>query len=129
MPSIKKANVSSNLVHASILASSVVSPIPSSIVQREQTTSKSQTKISSAQSSMQSTGTEVVTPVKANILVRFLTGYDEDLKKYLSNGFLKGFRINFEGPQQFRVSRNLKSAFQHPDILQEKLNKEIMAGK
>ena len=39
------------------------------------------------------------------------------------------FRLHFQGPQAPLFSKNLQSAFQHPDIADQKLNKEISEGR
>ncbi len=44
-------------------------------------------------------------------------------------GFLHGFSLHYEGPRAAFVCGNLKSALQNPQVVQEKLNKEILAGR
>jgi hypothetical protein len=44
-------------------------------------------------------------------------------------GFKHGFRLNYEGPREPRLCKNLKSVTQYPDIAQQKIEKEIKAGR
>ena len=44
-------------------------------------------------------------------------------------GFCQGFQLKYKGPRQGRIHRNLNSAFQHPKLLQQHLDKEISAGR
>jgi hypothetical protein len=44
-------------------------------------------------------------------------------------GFNTGFRIGFQGDRHFRASPNLKSASEFPEIVEEKLVKEISQGR
>ena len=43
--------------------------------------------------------------------------------------FLHGFRLHFQEPQIGHVSTNLLSAAQHPEIVDSKLAKEVLAGR
>lgn len=69
------------------------------------------------------------TPVKAKSLGMYLTGYQEASRKHLLTGFLHGFRLHFQGPQEGSCSNNLVSASEHSDIVDQKLAKEIQAGR
>ena len=44
-------------------------------------------------------------------------------------GFQNGFRIPFSGPYPPHTTKNLQSAFQHPEAISEKLSKEISKGR
>ena len=70
-----------------------------------------------------------ITPVKADCLEVLLNGYSFPLKNYLLQGFNFGFRVHFEGERRVFVPPNLKSALAQPDIVREKLKKEITAGR
>lgn len=69
------------------------------------------------------------TPVKAKSLEVYLTGYQEVSRKHLLAGFLHGFSLHFQGPQEGSCPSNLVSAFEHSDIVDHKLAKEIQAGR
>lgn len=69
------------------------------------------------------------TPIKAEVLKAFLSGYDQLATEYLVNGFKEGFRLNFEGPRGFQDCSNLKSANDDPNNVELKLNKEILLGR
>ena len=62
-------------------------------------------------------------------LALFLQNYDSVKANYLVCGFKNGFRIGFQGDRHFRVSPNLKSASEFPEIVEEKLAKEISQGR
>ena len=69
------------------------------------------------------------TLVKAKSLEVYLTGYQEASRKHLLAGFLHGFRLHFQGPQEGSCSNDLVSASEHADIVDQKLAKEIQAGR
>jgi hypothetical protein len=69
------------------------------------------------------------TPISAQCLSSFLEGYDSYLSGYLCQGFLFGLSLDFHGPPLRNSSTNLRSAFQHPDVVDLKLSKEINAGR
>jgi hypothetical protein len=62
-------------------------------------------------------------------LALLLQNYDSAKAKYLVCGFNTGFRIGFQGDRHFRASPNLKSASVFPEIVEEKLEKEISQGR
>ena len=68
-------------------------------------------------------------PVKAKSLEVYLTGYQEASRKHLLAGFLHGFRLYFQGPSEGSSSNNLVSASEHANIVDQKLAKEIQAGR
>lgn len=70
-----------------------------------------------------------VTPVCHKTLALLLQNYDSVKANYLVCGFKNGFRIGFQGDRHFRVSPNLKSASEFPEIVEEKLAKEISQGR
>ncbi|XP_061191718.1 uncharacterized protein LOC133199935 [Saccostrea echinata] len=63
------------------------------------------------------------TPIKITPLQTFLETYKE--KEFLINGFQFGFQLQYNGPRRPREAKNLKSAYQHPEIVQQKINKEL----
>jgi hypothetical protein len=62
-------------------------------------------------------------------LALLLQNYDSAKANYLVCGFNTGFRIGFQGDRHFRASPNLKSASEFPEIVEEKLAKEISQGR
>ena len=70
-----------------------------------------------------------ITPVRADRLEALLNGYPFQLKDYVLPGFNLGFHVHFEGERRVFEPPNLKSAIARPDIVREKLNKEITAGR
>ena len=70
-----------------------------------------------------------VTPVKVDRLYFFLTGYHPPLRQFLVNGFSYGFRVGFVGKRRAAQSPNLKSAFEQPQAVRNKLLKDLEAGR
>jgi hypothetical protein len=66
-----------------------------------------------------------VSPVCHKTLALLLQNYDSAKANYLVCGFNNGFRIGFQGDRHFRASPNIKSASEFPEIVEEKLAKEI----
>ena len=62
----------------------------------------------------------IITPIRAEILDQYLQGYSPTKREFLVDGFINGFQIQFEGIIQFRDCRNLLSAQKLPHILKEK---------
>ena len=69
------------------------------------------------------------TPVKVNRLLFFLQGYPTHLNESLQKGFTEGFQLHFQGPVTGHFSGNLVSAINNPEIVDNKLAKEIHAGR
>lgn len=63
------------------------------------------------------------TPINADQLESYLD--DEKKKQYLLQGFLKGFSLEYQGPQKSFSCPNLKSAIDNPKVIEEKINKEL----
>ena len=74
-------------------------------------------------------GTKLPTPVNADKLEFYLQGYPQDKIQYLVNGFRFGFPLGFKGERTGQNCKNSKSAMLHPDIVSQKLQKEIAAGR
>lgn len=53
---------------------------------------------------------------------------DKHFVDYLISGLTRGFRIGYQGPDLCRTAPNLKSALDHPDIVQENLERECSLG-
>ena len=47
----------------------------------------------------------------------------------LKLGFKEGFRLQYQGDRLFREAPNLKSAIERPEILRQKIRKEVRAGR
>ena len=60
------------------------------------------------------------TPVKAESLAAYLTGYPENLRKNLLSGFSHGFRLHYNGPLESSQSTNLVSAAEHSAMVDQK---------
>ena len=72
--------------------------------------------------------TNVVTPVKADTLDKLLreTHYDDEKRRFLVNGFKRGFSIKYQGPKNVRIkSPNLKFAVGDEVDLWNKIMKEV----
>lgn len=54
---------------------------------------------------------------------------DSEDSEYLLEGFNNEFSLHYEGPHVAFEAKNLKSAFESLLILQDKINKEILAGR
>ena len=68
------------------------------------------------------------TPVVVTKLEQYHSGHPKDKIDYLVNGFTHGFSLGFEGSQQGQHSTNLLSAQQRPDVVAQKLEKEVKLG-
>ena len=72
----------------------------------------------------------VSTPVDEHKLALELASHpDRSFVYNLVNALRYGTRIGYLGPQKNRVSRNLISASQHPEVITANLNKEIQLGR
>ena len=69
------------------------------------------------------------TPVSWKKLQLLLVGYDEEKAKALVDGFQKGFSIHFRGDLIPADHKTLISAMQNPDIVEDKLRKELDKGR
>lgn len=73
---------------------------------------------------------DVTTPINVDVLERELSGHpDRNFVDTLINCLRYGTHVGYTGPNKPRVSRNLISANQHPDIVTSNLNKEISLGR
>jgi hypothetical protein len=73
--------------------------------------------------------TRMPTPIKYQVLDQLLEGYDPQLRTYLVNGFRDGFSIDNDVYTPNCGFRNLKNSFEHPEIIDKKLQNEIDEGR
>ena len=69
------------------------------------------------------------TPVIAHKLEYYLNGYNIWLKKYLVLGFTLGFKLNNFNFTSIDNDKTLKSAREHPDVVNKKINKELESNR
>ena len=69
------------------------------------------------------------TPVRADKLAFYLQGYNNRIFDFLIKGFLRGFSIQYFGSVVVMRSPNLKSALDNPASVNDKLSKELTAGR
>lgn len=68
---------------------------------------------------------KISTPINPKLLANFLKGYDADLASFLTTGFTFGFKIPYQGPRSFRLSKNLSSINGKESILHQRISKEL----
>lgn len=73
--------------------------------------------------------TALPTPVKAAVLARYLLGYNSRIANRLIQGFSEGFKINYQGPRITTTAPNLGSAYDNPEVVDCKLQKERELGR
>ena len=72
----------------------------------------------------------VSTPINVVILERELShNPNSDFSNSLINALLFGTHVGHTGPEKNRVSRNLISAVQHPEVVSSNLTNEISLGR
>ena len=69
------------------------------------------------------------TPIKHNRLDLYLNGYNFQLRKYLVQGFSKGFSLHNATFTSNDSDKVLSSAKLRPEVVDKKLGKEIQAGR
>ena len=69
------------------------------------------------------------TPIKISKLEFYLDGYPPASKRYLLDGFLRGFSLDYVGYHETSFCNNLLSAIQNPSAVNEKLSKELKLGR
>ena len=70
-----------------------------------------------------------VTPINVNLLESMLIDHpDRDFVVGLCSGLREGFKIGYQGPRQPYVSKNLKTAYMLPDIVDSNLLDEVKLG-
>ena len=75
------------------------------------------------------TTSKLPTPIKVDRLNVYLEGYDSNAKEYLIKGFSEGFRLDYKGEREHITCDNLKSAIAVPEVVINKINKEVEAGR
>lgn len=70
-----------------------------------------------------------VSPIDIVVLKRELCHYDSDKRDIILDGFTKGFSLHYNGPHLTTESKNLKSVKALSDIVQQKIDKEVLAGR
>ena len=70
-----------------------------------------------------------ISPINIDQLKTELSFYDHPDSVTLLNGFLNGFPLHYEGPRIHSESKNLKSALAQPDIVLQKIKKEVKCGR
>lgn len=72
----------------------------------------------------------VSTPIDITFLERELSQHpNSNFVTNLVNGLCCGTPVGYTGPEKFRVSHNLVSATQHPEVVPSNLTKEINLGQ
>ena len=69
------------------------------------------------------------TPINIQNLNRELVGYDPRKGSEILNGFIYGFPLHYSGARMPRDAKNLKSARTRPEIVGQKIQAEIEAGR
>ncbi|MCU7858829.1 MAG: hypothetical protein KZQ86_03130 [Candidatus Thiodiazotropha sp. (ex Lucinoma kastoroae)] len=69
------------------------------------------------------------TPINLEALEAELSYYDSSDSNYILDGFRSGFSLHYSGTHVAVESKNLKSAMESPAIVQDKIDKEILAGR
>ena len=70
------------------------------------------------------------TPIKLDVLQQWLSYYpDKSAAMSLEQGFSQGFPLQFQGPQERKNAKCLKSATDRPDVVHKKLKAEIDMGR
>ena len=69
------------------------------------------------------------TPVQVNLLSFFWSGYTPSMAELLVSGFTFGFSIHYEGDRISSHSTNFVSALQNPEVVDLKIEKELVAGR
>ena len=74
-------------------------------------------------------GLKPLTPINVNLLECYLEGHpDPGFVSSLCVGLREGFRIGYLGSRTHTFYPNLRSANQHPDILEQNLLTEVLHG-
>ena len=73
----------------------------------------------------------IVTPLRVSEWEKLLLPHpDRQFVDYLLDGMKKGFRIGFNYLSKTRVTkRNMKSAYQHPEVVQQYIDNEVRLGR
>ena len=75
-------------------------------------------------------GLKPVTPININLLECMLVDHpDREFVVGLCSGLREGFKIGYQGPCQPYVSKNLKTAYMLPEIVDGNLLEEVKQGR
>ena len=99
-------------------ASSVATTIHSSVANSSKSPRRGEIPQQSSHPCLQ---TALLTQVNIAVLSRVLLGYNSRIAYRLIKGFSEGFRINYQGPRITSTAPNLGSAYENPDVVDEKL--------
>lgn len=69
------------------------------------------------------------TPINLDALSHELEGYDPEGATAIFNGFAYGFPLYYSGKREPTNAKNLKSAELHPDLVRQKIQMEVEAGR
>lgn len=69
------------------------------------------------------------TPIRLDNLQKELVGYDSAKAAEIFNGFSSGFPLHYSGSHKPSDSKNLKSADIKPDVVRQKIETEVEAGR
>ena len=72
---------------------------------------------------------DLPTPVRLNRLAPLLTGYSISETQFLICGFQNGSPIHYDGPGNAMMAPNLLSAHQHPEVVDQYIEKELSSGR
>ena len=74
-------------------------------------------------------GLRLPTPIRVNKLCHLLSGYIHSTVAFLHSGFSWGFPLHYEGDHVSFETTNLRSALEHPEVVDAKLKKELDAHR
>ena len=69
------------------------------------------------------------TPIRLNKLCHLLSRYIPSTVEFLHSGFSEGFPLHYEGDHMSIETTNLRSALEHPELVDAKLKKELDAHR
>lgn len=82
-------------------------------------TTQNQNALNHLSSSISVLKQNLPTPIKVKNLLEVLQGYDEEKLRVLQEGFSYGFHLGCTDLPSSKVSRNHKSAVEHPSVIQD----------
>ena len=68
-------------------------------------------------------------PINVDALESELSSYNSPDAAIILDGLRNCFKINYEGPHEPTESKNIKSENQHPEIVHQKIKKELRMGR
>ena len=69
------------------------------------------------------------TPIRVHTLCLLFSGYIRSTVEFLRSGFTDGFPLHYEGDHVSFETTNLKSALEHPEVVDAKIKKELDAHR